>query len=108
MEAITFSFSQRALSVAKSHMRYHVCTEEAPLLVHMRVLVSRAGSGYRRIKDVVKGFGWPEPARPLDLPLIEVGKTNGEMGLKQATRDFPGGPVAKTLRFQCRGPGFDP
>ena len=22
--------------------------------------------------------------------------------------DFPGGPVAKTLSFQCRGPGFDP
>ena len=23
-------------------------------------------------------------------------------------RDFPGGPVAKTLSSQCRGPGFDP
>ena len=57
VEAISFSFSQRALSVAKSHMRYHVCTEEAPLLVHIRVLVSRGGSGYRRIKDVVKVFG---------------------------------------------------
>ena len=22
--------------------------------------------------------------------------------------NFPGGPVAKTLSFQCRGPGFDP
>ena len=22
--------------------------------------------------------------------------------------DFPGGPVAKTPRSQCRGPGFDP
>lgn len=22
-------------------------------------------------------------------------------------RDFPGGSVAKTLRFQCREPGFD-
>ena len=22
--------------------------------------------------------------------------------------DFPGGPVANTPRFQCRGPGFDP
>ena len=22
--------------------------------------------------------------------------------------DFPGGPVVKTLRSQCRGPGFDP
>ena len=23
-------------------------------------------------------------------------------------RDFPGGPVVKTLCFQCRGHGFDP
>ena len=23
-------------------------------------------------------------------------------------QDFPGGPVAKTLCSQCRGPGFDP
>ena len=23
-------------------------------------------------------------------------------------RDFPGGPVAKTLSSQCRGPGFNP
>ena len=22
-------------------------------------------------------------------------------------QDFPGGPVAKTLSFQCRGPRFD-
>ena len=24
------------------------------------------------------------------------------------SRDFPGGPVAKTPRSQCRGCGFDP
>ena len=24
------------------------------------------------------------------------------------TEDFPGGPVAKTPCYQCRGPGFDP
>ena len=23
-------------------------------------------------------------------------------------KDFPGGPVAKTVRSQCRGPGFNP
>ena len=28
--------------------------------------------------------------------------------LRTVTRDFPGGAVAKTLRSQCRGPGFDP
>ena len=27
---------------------------------------------------------------------------------KQDGRDFPGGPVAKTLPSQCRGPGIDP
>ena len=24
------------------------------------------------------------------------------------SREFPGGPVVKTLRFHCRGPGFGP
>ena len=28
--------------------------------------------------------------------------------LIQQTWDSPGGPVAKTACFQCRGPGFDP
>ena len=27
---------------------------------------------------------------------------------KQGWRDFPGGPLVKTLRFQCRDLGFDP
>ena len=27
---------------------------------------------------------------------------------KKDYRDFPGGPVAKTLYSQCRGSGFDP
>ena len=35
------------------------------------------------------------------LPRI---KTNGS----RVDWDFPGGPVVKTLRFQCRGHGFDP
>ena len=26
----------------------------------------------------------------------------------QLIRDFPGGPVVRTLRFHCRGHGFDP
>ena len=28
------------------------------------------------------------------------------LGLNANLRDFPGGPVAKTPHFQCRGPGF--
>ena len=28
--------------------------------------------------------------------------------LKGKNWDFPGGPMVKTLRFQCRGCGFDP
>ena len=31
-----------------------------------------------------------------------------EVSQKEKDRDFSGGPVAKTLRSQCRGPGFDP
>ena len=27
---------------------------------------------------------------------------------QQGPGDFPGGPVAKTLCSQCRGPGFNP
>ena len=29
-------------------------------------------------------------------------------GIKNLPWDFPGGPVVKILRFQCRGHGFDP
>ena len=28
--------------------------------------------------------------------------------VKTTRRDFPGGPVVKTLSFQCRGHRFDP
>ena len=31
-----------------------------------------------------------------------------EVNINKAPRDFPGGPVAKTMHFQCRGHGFDP
>ena len=30
------------------------------------------------------------------------------LGLKKKKRNFPGGPVVKTLHFYCRGHGFDP
>ena len=32
----------------------------------------------------------------------------GKQILKEVPRDVPGGPVAKTLSSQCRGPRFDP
>ena len=35
-------------------------------------------------------------------------KSGHEMSPKYWSRDFPGGPVAKTPRYQHRGPGFDP
>ena len=31
--------------------------------------------------------------------------TLSEVSQKEKDRDFPGGPVAKTLHSQCRGPG---
>ena len=43
---------------------------------------------------------------------LETGRvTEGnalELGFEAEPRDFPAGPVAKTLRFQCRGPQFNP
>ena len=33
---------------------------------------------------------------------VGLNDNNGKSG-----KDFPGGPVAKTLRSQCRGPRFD-
>ena len=32
----------------------------------------------------------------------------GRTGLKRDWGNFPGGPVVKTARFQCRGHDFDP
>ena len=39
----------------------------------------------------------------------QPGPALGELGIKRERLwDCPGGPVAKTLHSQCRGPGFDP
>ena len=43
-------------------------------------------------------FPCPNPLRGLSIPFMDI---------KQHLWDFPGGPVAKTLRSQCRGPGFN-
>ena len=42
---------------------------------------------------------------PEDSHIILAGRRKQN---KKITRDFSGGPVAKTLRFQCRGPRSDP
>ena len=39
---------------------------------------------------------------------IENPKESTKKLLEIINRDFPGGPVAKTLRSQCRGPRFNP
>ena len=39
---------------------------------------------------------------------LNTTKTDMLAKLKIQLRDFPGGPVAKTLPSQCRGPGFNP
>ena len=41
----------------------------------------------------------------IDLVISPVRKLFTE---NSTGRDFPGGPAVKTLRSQCRGPGFDP
>ena len=39
---------------------------------------------------------------------IEEHPGQRKASLVKTTRDFPGGPVVKTLSFQCRGHRFDP
>ena len=46
-----------------------------------------------------------DPAIPLLGIYLKKMKTLIQKG---TCRDFPGGPVVKTLRFPCRGHGFDP
>ena len=43
---------------------------------------------------------WPKP--------VTMVLSLGSSWFKNGMWDFPGGPVAKTLGSQCRGPGFDP
>ena len=35
-------------------------------------------------------------------------RSNSGAIVKKALRDFPGGPVVKTLHFHCRGHRFNP
>ena len=42
------------------------------------------------------------------VPLENFCSSLKTYALKLDVRDFPGGPVVKTLHFQCRGHGFDP
>ena len=39
---------------------------------------------------------------------IRLGVLDAETDKTGPTWIFPGGPVAKTLHSQCKGPGFDP
>ena len=49
-----------------------------------------------------------ESEEELKSLLMKVKEQSEKVGLKLNIRDFPGGSVAKTLCFQCRGPGFKP
>ena len=43
------------------------------------------------------------------LPVRGAGRGSKQKDcLDPKGRDFPGSPMAKTLHFQCRGPGFNP
>ena len=42
------------------------------------------------------------------LPQLSTCLTSHCCGKRSDPGDFPGGPVAKTPRSQCKGPGFDP
>ena len=51
------------------------------------------------------GWGVGEEAFPPD---VEIRDLEGSHCFKMYLEDFPGGPVAKTPRSQCRGPRFHP
>ena len=46
--------------------------------------------------------------RNCQIKIVETKTTLTEMKNSADGWDFPGGPVAKTLHSQCRGPGFNP
>ena len=70
--------------------------------------------GELRRSDMVRGRGWiqlgawkirkdiKEAAGYIRLVL------RGAVWIRRRDEEFPGGPVVRTLRFHCRGPGFDP
>ena len=48
------------------------------------------------------------PLAPQKLPEHFFLFVSSLMQHKNDNRDFPGGPVAEILNYQCRGPEFDP
>ena len=71
-------------------------------------------AGMRALAWSALSHGWP--SGPLEtnskflhvIPPELIASPPYVMYLKLGSQDFPGGPVAKTLSSQCRGPGFDP
>ena len=45
--------------------------------------------------------------QPNHMTLARTRTATGIVTVKTTSRDFPGGPVAKTTHFQCRGPRFN-
>ena len=69
------------------------------------------GSGGRWDLDEEKNRYYGYRCTPDVNPDIEPSRKTSTLQLqafKVQSRDFPGGPVVKTLRFHCRGHGFDP
>jgi len=64
--------------------------------------VFRSGeSGLLRADSVVS-----KNLQPNHVTLARTRTGTGRVTVKTASRDFPGGPVAKTTHFQCRAPSF--
>ena len=51
--------------------------------------------------------GWTQ-GKAGDAPWRDGSGSEGVQEAYDVLRDFPSGPVVKTLHFQCRGHGFDP
>ena len=55
------------------------------------------------------GLTWLDQENTMFDQKVSYKRTDAEYDFMYIEiRDFPGGPVAKTLCSHCRGPGFDP
>lgn len=72
----------------------------------------KGGEGAKDRKDQICSSGrWGNREKhnlePLEFKCMELGDHACNLE-KKGVRDFPGVLVAKTLSFQCRGPGYKP
>ena len=98
--SLSFRFSL-SLSLSQSLPAPHSCfknkSKSQPL--HYKTHIHPLhGKNHEVLRPTLVSFTHSGQVAPLSLTILR----------RTQPRDFPGGPVAKTPRSQCRGPGFDP